>query len=137
MSTGEAVQAVIDSGLIRKLSFTGSTPVGSLLLAKAADRVLNCSMELGGNAPFIVCDDANIDAAVDGAMIAKMRNGGAACTAANRFYVHSRVVEEFTAKFTARMSALPVSSSIVLAAIAMRPCCGLRWRRRVFRFLGA
>jgi succinate-semialdehyde dehydrogenase/glutarate-semialdehyde dehydrogenase len=109
---GEAVQALLSSGVVRKLSFTGSTRVGSLLLTQAAERVVNCSMELGGNAPFIVCDDADIDAAVDGAMIAKMRNGGAACTAANRFFVHSAVHDEFVQKFTARMSALVVGNGL-------------------------
>jgi succinate-semialdehyde dehydrogenase/glutarate-semialdehyde dehydrogenase len=77
-----------------------------MLLAQAAGRVINCSMELGGNAPFIVHDDADVAAAVDGAMLAKMRNGGAACTAANRFFVHERVEREFTAALVARMSAL-------------------------------
>lgn len=108
----DAVQALLSSGLIRKLSFTGSTRVGSLLLAQAAEKIVNCSMELGGNAPFIVCDDADIDAAVDGAMIAKMRNGGAACTAANRFYVHSAALDEFTTKFTTRMSALVLGNGL-------------------------
>ncbi|MBV5344519.1 MAG: aldehyde dehydrogenase family protein, partial [Rhodoferax sp.] len=79
---GPAVEAMLNSGKVRKLSFTGSTRVGSLLLAQAAQHVINCSMELGGNAPLIVCADADIDVAVDGAMLAKMRNGGAACTAA-------------------------------------------------------
>ena len=109
---GEAVQALLSSGLVRKLSFTGSTRVGSLLLSQAAERVVNCSMELGGNAPFIVCDDADVDAAVDGAMLAKMRNGGAACTAANRFYVHSSVHAEFVDKFTARMSSLVLGNGL-------------------------
>jgi len=105
-SPGEAVKSMLNSGRVRKLSFTGSTEVGAMLLAQAATRIINCSMELGGNAPFVVYEDANIDAAVDGAMIAKMRNGGAACTAANRFFVHSEVISEFTDKFTARMSGL-------------------------------
>ena len=109
---GEAVEAMLGSGRIRKLSFTGSTRVGSLLLRQAAARIINCSMELGGNAPFVVCEDADIDAAVDGAMIAKMRNGGAACTAANRFFVHRAVAEEFTDKFTARMSALVLGDGL-------------------------
>lgn len=109
---GEAVEAMLASGRIRKLSFTGSTRVGSLLLRQAAARIINCSMELGGNAPFVVCDDADIDAAVDGAMIAKMRNGGAACTAANRFFVHRAVAAEFTDKFTARMSALVLGDGL-------------------------
>lgn len=109
---GDAVQALLSSGLVRKLSFTGSTRVGSMLLSQAATRVVNCSMELGGNAPFIVCDDADIDAAVDGAMLAKMRNGGAACTAANRFFVHSSVHDEFVEKFTARMGALVLGNGL-------------------------
>lgn len=109
---GEAVEAMLGSGRIRKLSFTGSTRVGSLLLRQAAARIIKCSMELGGNAPFVVCEDADIDAAVDGAMIAKMRNGGAACTAANRFFVHRAVAAEFTDKFTARMSALVLGDGL-------------------------
>ena len=109
---GEAVSAMLESGIVRKLSFTGSTPVGSLLMAQAAARVINCSMELGGNAPFIVCEDADVDAAIDGAMIAKMRNGGAACTAANRFYVHAAVADRFTQGFTARMSALRLGDGL-------------------------
>ena len=109
---GPVVEAMLNSGIVRKLSFTGSTRVGSLLLKQAATRIINCSMELGGNAPLIVCGDADVDVAVDGAMLAKMRNGGAACTAANRFYVHSSVIEEFTAKFVARMSALVVGDGL-------------------------
>jgi succinate-semialdehyde dehydrogenase/glutarate-semialdehyde dehydrogenase len=109
---GAAVEAMLDSGKVRKLSFTGSTRVGSLLLAQAAKRVINCSMELGGNAPFIVFDDADVDAAVDGAMLAKMRNGGAACTAANRLYVHVKVLDSFTDKFVARMSALKLGDGL-------------------------
>lgn len=109
---GEAVAAMLASGHIRKLSFTGSTRVGSTLLAQASDHVINCSMELGGNAPFVLCDDADVDAAVDGAMLAKMRNGGAACTAANRFYVHSRVHDEFVDKFSARMAALRLGNGL-------------------------
>lgn len=109
---GEATAALLASGLVRKLSFTGSTRVGSLLMAQAAEKVVRCSLELGGNAPFIVCEDADIDAAIDGAMLAKMRNGGAACTAANRFYVHSAVIDEFTSKFVARMAALTLGNGL-------------------------
>ena len=109
---GPAVEAMLNSGKVCKLSFTGSTRVGSLLLAQAAQRVINCSMELGGNAPLIVCADADIDVAVDGAMLAKMRNGGAACTAANRFYVHEQVLSEFTEKFTTRMAALQLGDGL-------------------------
>ena len=83
------------SGRARKLSFTGSTQVGKVLLAQCAEQVLRTSMELGGNAPFIVFEDADLDEAVEGAMAAKMRNMGEACTAANRFYVHEAIIEEF------------------------------------------
>lgn len=109
---GKAVEALLMSGIIRKLSFTGSTRVGSLLLAQAASRVISTTMELGGNAPFIVCEDADLEAAVDGAMIAKMRNGGAACTAANRFYVHSAVHDRFVDRLTAKMSALVMGDGL-------------------------
>ncbi|WP_019927340.1 NAD-dependent succinate-semialdehyde dehydrogenase [Nocardia sp. BMG111209] len=91
---------------LRKITFTGSTPVGKLLQAKAADRMLRSSMELGGNAPFVVFDDADIESAVAGAMLAKMRNLGEACTAANRFHVDNRVRAEFTARLTDSMKAL-------------------------------
>ena len=107
-----AVEAMLNSGLVRKLSFTGSTRVGSLLLQQAATRIINCSMELGGNAPLIVCADADVDTAVDGAMLAKMRNGGAACTAANRFFVHDGVLDEFTTKFVERMSSLVLGDGL-------------------------
>ncbi|ATQ29260.1 NAD-dependent succinate-semialdehyde dehydrogenase [Rhodococcus ruber] len=91
---------------LRKITFTGSTGVGKLLVRQSADRLLRTSMELGGNAPFLVFDDADVDAAVDGAMAAKMRNGGEACTAANRFHVARTVADEFTDKLTARIAAL-------------------------------
>ncbi|GAB6901470.1 NAD-dependent succinate-semialdehyde dehydrogenase [Kineosporia succinea] len=109
---GEDAPAIVaawtDDPRVRKISFTGSTDVGRQLLRQAANRVMNTSMELGGNAPFIVTADADVDAAVDGAMIAKFRNGGQACTAANRFYVHADVAAEFTAKLGARVEALKV-----------------------------
>jgi succinate-semialdehyde dehydrogenase/glutarate-semialdehyde dehydrogenase len=103
---GPVCAAIMHDPRVRKMSFTGSTAVGRKLLATASDTVLNCSMELGGNAPFIVFDDANIDDAVDGAMIAKMRNGGQACTATNRFYIQKGVLKTFTEKLTARMAAM-------------------------------
>jgi succinate-semialdehyde dehydrogenase/glutarate-semialdehyde dehydrogenase len=93
---------------VRKISFTGSTAVGRHLLKQAADRVLNAGMELGGNAPFVVTDDADIEAAVSGAMIAKFRGGGQACTAANRFYVHDDVFAEFVMRFGAAVEHLKV-----------------------------
>src|SRR6202034_3575095 len=105
-SPGPVISAMLHDPRVRKLSFTGSTAVGRLLLKEASDNVINCSMELGGNAPFIVFEDADIAAAVDGAMIAKMRNGGEACTAANRFYVHDAVADGLTAKLAARLDAL-------------------------------
>ena len=110
--SGPAVSAMLKSDRVRKLSFTGSTPVGSLLLAQAAENVINCTMELGGNAPFIVFDDADLSAAIDGAMLAKMRNGGAACTAANRFFVHEKIYDAFTDALTARMSALVLGDGL-------------------------
>ena len=97
---------------LRKLSFTGSTQVGRTLLAQAAQNVLRTSMELGGNAPFLIFDDADLDAAVDGAMIAKFRNIGQACTAANRFIVHASLAEEFTARVTARVEKMTVGSGL-------------------------
>jgi succinate-semialdehyde dehydrogenase / glutarate-semialdehyde dehydrogenase len=111
-SPGSMVAAMLADPRVRKLSFTGSTEVGRKLLHTAADTVTNCSMELGGNAPFLVFADADIDAAIEGAMIAKMRNGGEACTAANRFYVHDAVADEFTAKFAARLAALNVGPGL-------------------------
>jgi succinate-semialdehyde dehydrogenase/glutarate-semialdehyde dehydrogenase len=107
-TTGKISDAVLDDPRVRKLSFTGSTEVGRVLLRKAADTIVNSSMELGGNAPFIVFDDADIDAAVEGAMIAKMRNGGEACTAANRFYVHQHIAEQFSQKFAKKIAELVV-----------------------------
>ena len=101
--SSELAKGVLADPRVRKLSFTGSTEVGRGLLALAAERVVDCSMELGGNAPFIVLDDADVEAAVEGAMVAKMRNGGEACTAANRFYVHDAVADEFTSQFTEAM----------------------------------
>ncbi|NEB07167.1 aldehyde dehydrogenase family protein, partial [Streptomyces sp. SID13726] len=86
-TAGPVVEAMLSDPRTRMLSFTGSTEVGRRLLRVAADRVLKCGMELGGNAPFVVLGDADVDSALDGAMVAKMRNGGQACTAANRFLV--------------------------------------------------
>lgn len=97
------VAAMMADNRVRKLSFTGSTEVGRLLLRQAADRVLRCSMELGGNAPFLVLEDADMDVAVESAMVAKLRNGGQSCTAANRFYVHRSRAGEFAERFAAAM----------------------------------
>ena len=106
--SGAVVGALLANPAVRKVSFTGSTEIGVTLLHAAADRVLSSSMELGGNAPFVVLDDADVEEAVTGAMVAKMRNGGEACTAANRFYVHDRVADEFVQAFSAAMDGLCV-----------------------------
>ena len=103
--TGPAIAKMLHDPRVKNLSFTGSTEVGRIILKEAADNVIRCSMELGGNAPFVVMDDANIDEAVKGLMLAKMRNGGAACTAANRVYVQRPVAKEFMEKFAAAMGA--------------------------------
>lgn len=110
--SGPMVSAMLHDPRVRKLSFTGSTEVGRTLLHEAADNVVNASMELGGNAPFVVFDDADLDAAVEGAMVAKMRNGGEACTAANRFYVQRGVAGEFSGRLAERMSSLVVGPGL-------------------------
>jgi succinate-semialdehyde dehydrogenase/glutarate-semialdehyde dehydrogenase len=108
ISSSAVSKPIISDPRLRKLSFTGSTAVGRMLIAQSAENVLKVSMELGGNAPFLVFADADLDAAVEGAMIAKMRNVGEACTSANRFHVHESVAEEFAEKLAARMGALKV-----------------------------
>ena len=109
---GPAVSRILADSRVKNLSFTGSTQVGKLLLKQAADRVIRTSMELGGNAPFIVLDDADISDAVAGAMLAKLRNGGAACTAANRFYVSRKVAKEFTEKLTEAMGKIKMAPGL-------------------------
>lgn len=101
----ESVRAMLAHPAVRKLSFTGSTPVGKILLEAAAPHVIRCSMELGGNAPFVVLDDADVDLAVGAALVAKLRNTGASCIAANRFYVHEAVEDAFTERFARAMAA--------------------------------
>jgi len=110
--TGALVDHLMHDPRVRVVSFTGSTPVGRTLLRGAADQVLKPAMELGGNAPLIVFEDADIERAVAGAMVAKMRNLGEACTAANRFYVHADVAEDFAARLTAAMAALTVGDGL-------------------------
>jgi succinate-semialdehyde dehydrogenase / glutarate-semialdehyde dehydrogenase len=111
-SAGPMVSAMLADPRVRKLSFTGSTEVGRMLLKTASETVTNCSMELGGNAPFLIFEDADLDAAIEGAFLAKMRNGGEACTAANRFYVHDKVADEFTVRFAARLEKLSVGPGL-------------------------
>lgn len=108
-AAGDVTGPLIADPRLRKLSFTGSTPVGKTLLKQASEQVLRTSMELGGNAPFLVFEDADLDAAVEGALLAKMRNGGEACTSANRFYVHSSVAAAFSEKLAARIGAMKVA----------------------------
>jgi succinate-semialdehyde dehydrogenase/glutarate-semialdehyde dehydrogenase len=108
----EVTTALIEDGRLRKMSFTGSTGVGKALLKQSSDALLRTSMELGGNAPFVVFDDADVDAAVEGAMLAKMRNGGEACTAANRLYVAAPLLDDFTDKFVKKMGELTIGNGL-------------------------
>jgi len=110
--SGAVVGAMLKDPRVRVISFTGSTEVGRKLLHAAADNIVKPAMELGGNAPFIVFDDADIEAAIEGAMIAKMRNIGEACTAANRFYVHEKVHDEFARKLSDRMRGLKMGNGL-------------------------
>jgi len=109
---GETISKMLHDPRVRNLSFTGSTEVGRVLLREAADQVVRCSMELGGNAPVLVFDDADVTKAVEGIMVAKMRNGGAACTAANRIYVQRGIAEKLTAALTKAMEALHMGSPL-------------------------
>ncbi|MBC9226873.1 aldehyde dehydrogenase family protein [Aeromicrobium sp. 636] len=107
-STGQVMEPLIRDPRLRKLTFTGSTEVGRSLIEQSAEQVLRVSMELGGNAPFLVFEDADLDKAVEGAMLAKMRNIGEACTAANRFIVHESLADEFASRFAAKMAEAPI-----------------------------
>lgn len=127
---GPAVTRMLADPRVRNLSFTGSTEVGRTLLRQAADRVIRTSMELGGNAPFIVLDDADLDDAVAGAMVAKLRNGGAACTAANRFYVSRSVAAEFARKLTIAMGSLTMARGLDDGA-QLGPSVSLKERDKV------
>ncbi len=115
-NAGDVVTTWLEDDRVRKLSFTGSTGVGRMLLGQAAERIVNSSMELGGNAPFVVAGDADVEEAVAGAMLAKFRNGGQACTAANRFYVHADVADEFVARFGEAIAGLKVDGAFVEGA---------------------
>jgi succinate-semialdehyde dehydrogenase/glutarate-semialdehyde dehydrogenase len=127
---GGTTGPVIADPRLRKLSFTGSTAVGKTLIRQSADQVLRVSMELGGNAPFLVLADADLDAAVDGAMVAKMRNGGQACTSANRFYVHRSLASDFAAALTERMVALSVGRGTE-PGVAVGPLINAKQRGKV------
>jgi succinate-semialdehyde dehydrogenase/glutarate-semialdehyde dehydrogenase len=133
-SSGKVVSAMLHDPRVRVVSFTGSTEVGRKLLHEAADNVVKPGMELGGNAPFIVFDDADIDAAIDGAMIAKMRNMGEACTAANRFFVHEKVHDEFAKKLTDKMKALKMGNGLD-EGVMLGPLVNAEGRDKVVRLV--
>jgi succinate-semialdehyde dehydrogenase/glutarate-semialdehyde dehydrogenase len=133
-SSGKVVSAMLHDMRVRVVSFTGSTEVGRKLLHEAADNIVKPAMELGGNAPFIVFEDADIDAAIDGAMVAKMRNMGEACTAANRFYVHEKVHDEFAKKLTAKMAALKVGNGLD-DGVAVGPLVNAEGRDKVIELV--
>src|SRR5712672_3080854 len=128
--SGPVVSAMLHDPRVRVLSFTGSTEVGRKLLHEAADNVVKPAMELGGNAPFIVFEDADIDAPIDGAMIAKMRNMGEAYTAANRFYVQEKVHDEFASKLTAKMRSLKMGNGLD-DSVAVGPLVNAEGRDKV------
>ena len=129
-SSGKVVSAMLHDARVRVVSFTGSTEVGRKLLHEAADGVVKPAMELGGNAPFLVFEDADIDAAIEGAMIAKMRNMGEACTAANRFYVHEAVHDEFARKLTDKMKSLKMGNGLD-EGVALGPLVNAEGRDKV------
>jgi succinate-semialdehyde dehydrogenase/glutarate-semialdehyde dehydrogenase len=133
-SSGKVVSAMLHDMRVRVVSFTGSTEVGRKLLHEAADNIVKPAMELGGNAPFIVLDDADIDAAIEGAMIAKMRNMGEACTAANRFYVHEKVHDEFARKLTAKMAGLKMGNGLD-DGVAVGPLVNAEGRDKVIELV--
>jgi succinate-semialdehyde dehydrogenase/glutarate-semialdehyde dehydrogenase len=133
-SSGKVVSAMLHDMRVRVVSFTGSTEVGRKLLHEAADNIVKPAMELGGNAPFIVFEDADIDAAIDGAMVAKMRNMGEACTAANRFCVHEKVHDEFAKKLTVKMAALKVGNGLD-DGVAVGPLVNAEGRDKVIELV--
>src|SRR5690349_497268 len=133
-SSGKAVSTMLPDPRVRVVSFPGSTAVGRKLLREAADGVVKPAMELGGNAPFLVFDDADIDAAIEGAMIAKMRNMGEACTSANRFFVHEKVHDEFARKLTAKMAALKVGNGLD-DGVAVGPLVNADAKRKVIELV--
>jgi succinate-semialdehyde dehydrogenase/glutarate-semialdehyde dehydrogenase len=128
--SADVVSAMIADPRVRKLSFTGSTEVGRILLNQANEHIVNCSMELGGNAPFVIFEDADLDAVLEGAMIAKMRNGGSACTAANRFFVAEGIADEFSARLAEAMAAT-VSGPGYLDGVTLGPLVNAKTRDKV------
>jgi succinate-semialdehyde dehydrogenase/glutarate-semialdehyde dehydrogenase len=133
---GESISKILHDPRVKNLSFTGSTEVGRVLIREAADRVIRCSMELGGNAPFVVFEDADIPAAVAGLMLAKMRNGGAACTAANRVYVQKSIADEFTKEFSQAMSQLKMGKGTE-AGIQLGASVSVKERNKIAELVDA
>jgi succinate-semialdehyde dehydrogenase/glutarate-semialdehyde dehydrogenase len=133
---GESISKILHDPRAKNLSFTGSTEVGRVLIREAADRVIRCSMELGGNAPFVVFEDADIPAAVAGLMLAKMRNGGAACTAANRIYVQKKVADQFIKEFSQSMSQLKMGKGTD-AGIQLGASVSLKERNKIAELVDA
>jgi succinate-semialdehyde dehydrogenase/glutarate-semialdehyde dehydrogenase len=133
---GESISKILHDPRVKNLSFTGSTEVGRVLIREAADRVIRCSMELGGNAPFVVFDDADIPAAVAGLMLAKMRNGGAACTAANRVYVQKSIADQFTKEFSHAMSQLKMGKGTD-AGIQLGASVSIKERNKIAELVDA
>ena len=133
---GESISKILHDPRVKNLSFTGSTEVGRVLIREAADRVIRCSMELGGNAPFVVFEDADIPAAVAGLMLAKMRNGGAACTAANRVYVQKSVADQFIKEFTQAMSQLKMGKGTD-AGIQLGASVSIKERNKIAELVDA
>ena len=133
---GESISKILHDPRVKNLSFTGSTEVGRVLIREAADRVIRCSMELGGNAPFVVFEDADIPAAVAGLMLAKMRNGGAACTAANRVYVQKSVADQFIKEFSQAMSQLKMGKGTE-AGIQLGASVSIKERNKIAELVDA
>jgi len=133
---GESISKILHDPRVKNLSFTGSTEVGRVLIREAADRVIRCSMELGGNAPFVVFEDADIPAAVAGLMLAKMRNGGAACTAANRVYVQKSIADQFTKEFSLAMSQLKMGKGTE-AGIQLGASVSIKERNKIAELVDA
>jgi succinate-semialdehyde dehydrogenase/glutarate-semialdehyde dehydrogenase len=133
---GESISKILHDPRVKNLSFTGSTEVGRVLIREAADRVIRCSMELGGNAPFVVFEDADIPAAVAGLMLAKMRNGGAACTAANRVYVQKSIADQFIKEFAQAMSQLKMGKGTE-AGIQLGASVSVKERNKIAELVDA
>ena len=132
---GATTEPLLSDQRLRKLSFTGSTGVGRLLMSQASETLLRLSMELGGNAPFLVFDDADLDAAVEGAVLAKMRNGGEACTAANRFHVHESVAADFSERLARRLGAMKVGRGTE-PEVELGPLIDAKQRDKVAELVG-